>query len=237
MSTSNRTLSGRRVVLTGASRGIGLAVARRFLDEGAELLGVGHTPSHLALARVELARFGPALQLMEADVSIPESAESIRRAVEERWGALDLLINNAAILVRSRSFEAERPSDFSMTLATNLLAPHRLILALLPLLRKGRLPRIINVSSGAGGLANRGQDFPSYRLSKLALNRLTLMLADQLKDEVSVLALDPGWVKTEMGGDDAPEELEAAVERTVAAALASPSLTGTFLMGDTEMPW
>jgi NAD(P)-dependent dehydrogenase (short-subunit alcohol dehydrogenase family) len=237
MSKRSGTLPGRRVVLTGASRGIGLAVARRLLEERAEVLGVGRTPSHLARARVELARFGSALQLLHVDVSRPESAESIRRAVEQRWGALDLLINNAAIMVRSRSFEAEGPSDLAMTLATNFLAPHRLILALLPLLRRGNLPRIINVSSAAGMLADRGGDFPSYRLSKLALNRLTLMLADELRGEVSVLALDPGWVKTEMGGDDAPEELEAAAERAVAAAVASPSLTGKFLKGATEMPW
>jgi len=230
-------LRGKRVVLTGASRGIGLAVTRRFLEEGAEILGVGRTPSSLAQARADLASFGPAVQFVQADVSRPESAEWIRRAVEERWGALDLLINNAAIMVRSRSFEAEGPSDLAMTLATNLLAPHRLILALLPLLKRGALPRIINVSSAAGMLADRGSDFPSYRLSKLALNRLTLLLADQLKGEVSVLALDPGWVKTEMGGDAAPEELDAAVKRTVAAAVASPTLTGKFLKGATEMPW
>jgi NAD(P)-dependent dehydrogenase (short-subunit alcohol dehydrogenase family) len=237
MSNGNGILPGRRIVLTGVSRGIGLAVARRLLEEGAELLGVGRTLSHLARAQVELARFGSALQLLHADVSTPESAESITRAVEQRWGALDLLINNAAIMIRSRSFEAEGPSDLATTLATNLLAPHRLILALLPLLRRGHLPRIINVSSAAGVLADRGSDFPSYRLSKLALNRLTLLLADQLKGEVSVLALDPGWVRTEMGGDDAPDEVEAAAERTVAAVVASPSLTGKFLKGATEMPW
>jgi NAD(P)-dependent dehydrogenase (short-subunit alcohol dehydrogenase family) len=225
------------VVLTGASRGIGLAVARRFLEEGAEVLGVGRTPSHLTQARRELTPYEPAVQLVQADVSGPDSAEAIRRLVEGRWGALDLLINNAAIMVRARSFAAEKPSDLAMTLATNLVAPHRLTLALLPLLRRGNRPRVINVSSGAGMQADRGRDYPSYRLSKLALNRWTLMLAEELKDQVSVLALDPGWVKTEMGGADAPEELEAAVERTVAAALAPPGLTGKFLKGATEMPW
>ncbi len=188
-------------------------------------------------ARIDLSPFGRAFRLLQADVSRPESAEWIRRAVEERWGALDLLINNSAILVRARSFEAERPTDLEMTLGTNLLGPHRLILALLPLLRRGSNPRIINVSSAAGMLADPGSDLPSYRLSKLALNRLTLMLADQLKGEGPVLALDPGWVRTEMGGDSAPEGIETAVERTVAAAVASPSLTGRFLKGTTEMPW
>ena len=237
MSNHGGALRGKRVVLTGASRGIGLAVARRLLEYGAELLGVGRTASHLAGARVELGRFGSAAQLLCVDVSRPDSAESIRRAVEERWGALDLLINNAAVLVQATSFEAEKPGDFATTLGTNLLAPHRLILALLPLLRRGTLPRIINISSAAGMLADRGGDIPSYRLSKLALNRLTLMLADQLKGEVSVLALDPGWVKTEMGGDDASEEIEAAVERVVAAVAAPPSLTGKFVKGTAELPW
>jgi NAD(P)-dependent dehydrogenase (short-subunit alcohol dehydrogenase family) len=74
-------------------------------------------------------------------------------------------------------------------------------------------------------------------LSRLALNRLTLMLAYQLRGEVSVLALEPSWVKTEMGGKDAPEEIEAAVERTLAAAVAPPSLTGKFLKGTAELPW
>ena len=230
-------LKGKRVVLTGATRGIGLAVARRLLDAGAEILGVGRSPTSVRQARLELGRFGRACRLLRADVSKSASAERIRRTAEARWGALDLLINNAAILVRAHSFESERPDDLETTLATNLLAPHRLILTLLPLLSRAREPRIINISSGVGMLGELGGDIPSYRLSKLALNRLTLMLANHLQGEISVLALDPGWVKTEMGGKDAPEEVEAAVERTVAAAVAPPLLTGQFMKGTVELPW
>ena len=123
-------------------------------------------------------------------------------------------------------------------MTTNLMAPYRWCRALLPALERGREPRIVNVSSGAGNLASMQlTDIPTYRLSKWALNGLTLLLAGELKGRVSVNAFDPGWVKTDLGGPRAPgSPTESAV-----GALALVTLpfveSGKFWKDGAEIPF
>jgi NAD(P)-dependent dehydrogenase (short-subunit alcohol dehydrogenase family) len=128
-----------------------------------------------------------------------------------------------------RSFEDEPGLGFERTLEVNLLAPYRLTLELLPLLRRGDEPRIVNVGSGAGtfeGLRQGG--IASYRLSKWALHGMTMLLATHLAGEVAVNAFDPGWVKTELGGPNAPgSPVDSAVGALAVVALPF-SVTGRF---------
>jgi len=200
-------LSGRRILITGVSRGVGLETARLFLAEGAEVLGVARDPDRLELARRELDASGSRLRVLAADVGEKGAPAELARAVEERWGALDVLFNNAGVQIdgTTRGITAGDEAVLEAAMATNLMAPYRLCRALLPALERGREPRIVNVSSGAGNLASMQlTDIPTYRLSKWALNGLTLLLAGELRGRVSVNAFDPGWVKTDLGGPRAP---------------------------------
>jgi NAD(P)-dependent dehydrogenase (short-subunit alcohol dehydrogenase family) len=199
-------LAGRRIVLTGASRGVGYAIAKRILPEGARVLGIARDASRLGVATDSLRSAGEFTPLA-VDLCDPNAPTRVASAVRETWGGLDILVNNAAILIDggAKCFEDEPGGSLERTQESNLLAPHRLTLALLPLLRLGREPRIVNVGSGAGTFEGvRLAGIASYRLSKWALHGYTMMLASQLAGQVAVNAFDPGWVKTDLGGPNAP---------------------------------
>lgn len=234
------TLAGRRIVITGVSRGVGLETARLFLAEGAEVLGVARDGARLELARRELAGAPGQLSVLAADVAEPEAAPRIAAAVAQRWGALDVLLNNAGVQIDGDASGLVDGSEsvLERSFAINMLGPYRLCLALLPLLRKGREPRIANVSSGAGTFAAmKDRKIASYRLSKWALNGLTLLLSGELAGEVAVNAFDPGWVKTELGGPNAPgSPLESA--RGALAIVTLPfAETGKFWKDGREIPF
>jgi len=234
-----RALQGKRVVLTGISRGIGLETAGVFLREGADVIGVSRDPHRLDAAMSELRQLGP-VSAVQVDLGRPDSAQAILAAALERWGAVDLLINNAAIGGRGASFEEETPDDLVDTVQVNVFGPHYLTHALLPLLLRGREPRIINVSSGAGmmkGRIDRLADMASYRLSKLALTGMSLLWANALRGRVSVLALNPGRIGTDMGGPHAAEDPPAGARRLLDAALLPWEVTGVFVDGARVVPW
>jgi len=228
---------GKRIVLTGVSRGIGFVCAHALLKKGASVLGVARDAERLKRSSRELSRLGD-FAALSVDVGDRHTGAAVARRVRDRWGALDVLINNAAILASSHDFESEAPDLLEKTLRINVIGPHRLILALFPFLRKGEDPRIVNVTSGAGMarcLRTELSD-PSYRLSKYCLNGLTLQYARLMKGTVAVNSLDPGWVRTDMGGLDAPEEPERAGERVIALLRKPHTETGKVWYGESEIP-
>jgi NAD(P)-dependent dehydrogenase (short-subunit alcohol dehydrogenase family) len=222
-------LAGRRVLVTGVSRGIGFETAKRFLREGASVLGVSRNESRLAAALEELRPLGD-VSVVCVDLSDPASPERVRAAVAKRWGALDVLFNNAAIMENSgdpRTFEDEAAHALEHSLQSNVLAPFRLTMELLPLLRAGREPRIVNVGSGAGTFEGiRLGGIASYRLSKWTLHGLTILLSTHLAGEIAVNALDPGWVKTDLGGPNAPGSPVDSAEGALAVVTLPFSATG-----------
>jgi NAD(P)-dependent dehydrogenase (short-subunit alcohol dehydrogenase family) len=222
-------LEGRRVLITGVSRGIGLQTAKRFLQEGASVLGVARSESRLAAALEALRPLGD-VSVVRADLGEPESPARLRDAVAERWGALDILFNNAAIMENAgdpRTFEDEAGHALADSLQANVLAPFRLTMMLLPLLRAGREPRIVNVGSGAGTFEGiRLEGIASYRLSKWALHGLAILWSTHLAGEIAVNAFDPGWVKTDLGGPNAPGSPVDSAEGALAVATLPFSATG-----------
>jgi NAD(P)-dependent dehydrogenase (short-subunit alcohol dehydrogenase family) len=228
---TSRLLEGRRIVLTGVSRGIGYETTKVFLAEGARVLGVGKDIKRLAQAAESLSPLGDFVAL-HADLSEDDSAGRVAAAVRERWGALDVLFNNAAILVNGgklRSFEDEPSGSFERSLETNLIAPYRLTMSLLPLLRKGREPRIVNVGSGAGTSEGvRLTGIASYRLSKWALHGMTVLFATHLLGKIAVNAFDPGWVKTDLGGPNAPGSPVESAQGALAVVTLPFAVTGKF---------
>lgn len=222
-------LKGRRILLTGASRGIGRETVMLFAKEGAELIGVARDGELLR----SLSREHPGFEGIAGDINDRGLGQRLAAAVEKRWGALDLLINNAAIQEYNAGFHAEPLDALERNLTTNVLAAHWLIHALLPLLERGHEPRIINVSSGAGKLSAVRDEpsMPAYRLSKLLLNGLTLSYAADLRGRVAVSSLDPGWLKTSLGGPNAPGEPVDGAVRMLAVATQPFSVTGGFWYG------
>ena len=233
-----RLLSGRRIVLTGVSRGVGLALAREFLKHGASVLGIAKNRARLEGVAIELEQIGSgdfswtAIDLAEADAPTRLAA-----AAGERWGALDMLINNAGVqLSHVHGFEHEPAGTLEQSMAINLYAPYYASLACLSLLRRGHEPRIIQVGSGAGDFANMNSPgIPSYRLSKWALHGLTMLLAAQLAPEIAVNAFDPGWVKTDLGGPKAPGTVAEAADGALKLALLPFSVTGKFYKNGSEI--
>lgn len=226
-----KRLEGRRILLTGVSRGVGYETAKRFLSEGARVFGIAKDESRLRQASEALAPLGD-FGTLQLDLVMSDAPSRAAEAVHKHWGALDVLFNNAAILIQARgsgSFEDEDPGSLERTLDTNLLAPFRLTMALLPLLRAGREPRIVNVGSGAGTFEDmRRKGLASYRLSKWALHGMTLLLATQLAGEMAVNAFDPGWVRTDMGGSNAPGDPGESADGALAVATLPFATTGKF---------
>lgn len=233
-------LTGKTVVLTGVSRGVGLATARVLLDAGAQLLGVAQDSDRLGRASEELRGRAPdRFFSLQADLSRPDFADGVRAAAERHFEKLDILINNAGVMLWRDAEITEEPAGIlEQTLEVNLLGPHRLLRELLPLLLRAKEPRVLNVSSGAGthhGLTEPG--IASYRVSKWALNGLTLAQARELEGRVSVNALDPGWLRTDLGGPKAPGVAEDGADGILRTLALPFSETGKFFKAGVEIPW
>ena len=230
------SFQGKRIVITGVSRGIGYGAAKLFLAAGADVFGTARDPERLEQRAKELKALGP-FKTFAADLSDPAAPKKVAEAVSRHWAALDLLVNNAGVSSWSKDFKTEGVDALERDMRVNLFAPHALTFHLLTLLRNGDEPRVINVSSGAG-MRQSMVESPigaSYRLSKYALNGLTMLWAGQLKGEVAVNSLDPGWLKTDLGGPEAPGEPIDGGRRVLALAALDPEVTGKFFFGDKEV--
>ncbi len=200
-------LNNRRILLTGVSRGVGFETAKLFLAEGASVIGVARDAARLEQASRELEKISPGrYHALCVRLGAPGFEEQIKAAILAQWDGLDVLFNNAGVMLcHEPGISGEPAGVLEDSLEVNLLAPFRLTRALLPLLAKGHEPRVVHVTSGAGTLdALWEPGIAAYRLSKWALNGLTVLQAAELKGKIAVNALDPGWVKTDLGGEKAP---------------------------------
>lgn len=231
------TLKGRRIVITGVTRGIGYETAKLFLQEGADIIGVGKQEESIKKVAKEFYSYGP-FQGIACDISMPGFQDNIVDTVNKRWGALDVLMNNAGIMIAWESLMKDSVDSLKQMMEVNLMAPFMLTRALIPFLLKGNEPRIINTSSGAGKLeALHNTNIAGYRLSKWSLNGLTILLSTEFKDRIAVNSFDPGWVKTDMGGEQAPgSPVESAQGALALATLPFPQ-TGKFWHAGKEITY
>jgi NAD(P)-dependent dehydrogenase (short-subunit alcohol dehydrogenase family) len=229
-------LQGKRVVLTGASRGVGYHSARMLLAAGAQVFGTARDEARLTRVAAELGGLGDFTPFV-ADLADPDAPRRIAEAVTRKWPALDVLINNAAVQMWKPGWHAEGLAVFHEHFRINVAAQHELIYHLTAALRAGDHPRIVNVSSGAGKLAvlRENADGATYKFTKFALNGLTLLWARELHGVVAVNSLDPGWLKTDLGGPNAPGE-PADGGRRMLEILGLPwEITGRFWYGGEEI--
>ncbi len=195
--------SGGVALVTGANRGIGKEVARQLAASGYEVLLSARDGGQASAAAEELgASTGGTVWALTLDVADPSSIEKAAETVREQGRGLDVLVNNAGVGTDfGVSGTAPDFDAMQRALDTNFFGAYRLTIALLELLRKSPHPRIVNVSSGMGGVAEMGGWSPGYRVSKAAMNAMTRILATELKGEgVLVNSACPGFVKTDMGG-------------------------------------
>ena len=174
------------------------------------------------------------------DVANASSIEKAAAEISSRYDWLDVLINNAGINYDTWETveNAEIDGTVIETIRTNLLGPWRMCLAFLPLLRKSRAGRIVNVSSESGSLANMGAGPPAYQITKAALNALTRTLAGELRGtSILVNAVCPGWVATDMGGTGGRPVADGANGILWAATLPDNGPTGGFFRDGKPLPW
>jgi NAD(P)-dependent dehydrogenase (short-subunit alcohol dehydrogenase family) len=176
----------------------------------------------------------------QLDVADPESVDRLSRSVEEEFGRLDVLVNNAGIT----NDEGQRGVDADLervreALETNLLGAWRLCEAAIPFMRRHGYGRIVNISTGMAALEDMGGGSPGYRVSKTGLNALTRILASELRGSgILVNSVCPGWVQTDMGGSRAPRPVEEGAEGAVwAATLPNNGPTGGFFRDRRPVPW
>jgi NAD(P)-dependent dehydrogenase (short-subunit alcohol dehydrogenase family) len=225
--------SGGTALVTGANRGIGREVARQLSERGYDVLLGARDAEKASVAAQELAASTRGnVRALRLDVSDPASIEDAAESVRAQTGRLDVLVNNAGIGADfGVSGTAPDFDAIERTLQTNFYGAYRLTIALLDLLRASAHPRIVNVSSGMGGVAEMGGWSPGYRVSKAALNALTRILSVELKPErFLVNSACPGFVKTDMG---APMGAQKPVEEGAAgivwlATLPDDGPTGGF---------
>lgn len=222
------------VLITGAARGIGLAAAKLLTERGARVI---ISSRDAARARDASARLG--CENVQLDLTDQASVDQAAASIRQRFGHLDVLVNNSAILLdHYASLLQLKPETLSETLATNLVGTLRVTQAFVPLLQKSADPRIINVSSGAGQLDGEPQPWaPAYSISKTALNMLTQQLTAALPQMI-VNSMCPGWCRTDMGGSDATRSPEEGADTAVWLALDAPvTLRGKFVKDRREISW
>ncbi len=249
---SPATSSTQRIALvTGANKGIGFEVVRQLARKGFRVFlsardsdaGVaavkklndeaGSTAADLATGHASLVTF------LKVDISDPDSIDSAAREFSRQADHLDSLVNNAGILLdNDKDVLTTTPDIFEDTLRTNTLGPLLVAQAFVPMLKKSNAPRIVNVSSGGGQLADGADGWaPAYCISKTALNGVTVQLAAALP-KFAVNSVCPGWVRTDMGGSNATRSVAEGASGIVWLACEAPqSLTAKFVRDRKTIPW
>jgi len=231
-------------VVTGANRGIGLEVCRQLADRGILVILTSRDKDSGLIACEELQKNELAARHHSLDVTHAASIEGLALFMEKEFGRCDILINNAGIFPDTDSgspgsiFTA-RTDTINKALVTNVYGPLLMCQALIPLMRKNNYGRIINISSGLGQLSEMGGSYPAYRISKTAINALTRMLNAELEGtNILVNSMCPGWVKTRMGGPEAPRSVEEGADTAVwLATLPDNGPRGKFFRDRKEIPW
>lgn len=226
-------------LVTGANRGIGLEVTRQLAQTGMTVILGSRDPAKGEAAAAPMIEAGLEVLPQPLDVTGLDSIAYLAQLVEQRFGRLDVLVNNAGILYDT--WQQASNADLAVVqeaIATNTLGPWHMAQAFLPLLRRSLRGRIVNVSSGAGALSSMGAGTPAYSTSKAALNAFTRLLGAELQGTgILVNAVCPGWVATEMGGSGGRPVAEGAAGIVWAATLLDDGPTGGFFRDGKPLDW
>ncbi|MFT7267003.1 MAG: NAD(P)-dependent dehydrogenase (short-subunit alcohol dehydrogenase family) [Porticoccus sp.] len=243
--------SGKIVFITGGNRGLGFETAKRLGSLGMTLLIGSRKLSNGQLAVNQLQALGYNAETIHYDAREPRLVDAVCKHIDDKYGKLDVLVNNAGILLEQvmdkNSSSSVSPAVLEETFQINVFAIVVLTQKLLPLIKKSDAGRIVNLSSILGShTLHSMKNSPiepakafAYNASKSALNAYTIHLAHELRDtSVKVNSAHPGWVKTELGGPDAPMEIVDSYKTcTRLATLDSKGPTGGFFHEEDTLPW
>jgi len=232
----------KRILITGASRGIGLEICTQLMTDGHDVLAT-YRSKKTAGSLLDLNDDAKNLHTFEMDVDSSDSVKSAMSEISKRFSSLDLVFNNAGILDWSPLDEVS-PDSFRSIYETNVIGVFRVSEAAIPLLRNGHEPLIVNLSSRLGSIELRGNSqlggAIAYQCSKAALNMLTKQMSiDYAKHGVRAISISPGWVKTDMGGEEAKYEVPESVKLFLSRInQLPPESNGIFMGEDGEIiPW
>jgi NAD(P)-dependent dehydrogenase (short-subunit alcohol dehydrogenase family) len=237
----------RTALVTGGNRGMGFETCRQLAKLGYRVVMTCRDRNKGEKALQLLQGAGLSVHFHRLDVDSDEDIALLLQWLEDHGGRCDVLVNNAGILTdggglsggdAASVFRTDR-ATLRQHLETNTLSPLMLSLAVLPLMRRHGYGRIVNVSSGMGQLSDMGGHFPGYRISKTALNAATRILAAEISEpNIKVNALCPGWVRTDMGGQNADRSIEQGVETTVwLATLPDDGPSGGYFRDKQAIDW
>ena len=238
-------------LITGANRGIGFETAKGLAALGITvILGTRDIIKGQAAAQ-QLQDLGFKAEAIEYDANQSQSADSVYEYIDEHYGKLDILVNNAGILQEQLMGKNNSTSVSTVvlqqTFQTNLFAVIALTQKLLPLIKKAPAGRIVNLSSILASLTLHSMPKSpidpakafAYNASKTALNAYTIHLARELRDtNIKVNSAHPGWVKTSVGGANAPMEVEDSAKTSIQlATLNDDGASGGFFHDGEALPW
>lgn len=226
------------IVITGANRGIGFEIARRLTQLGHHVIVTARNANKGKEATEKLSAQGWKTKFCQLDVTRAADINNLKDCIQEYFGRLDVLINNAGILQGSEDSIQVSKDSVLKHLETNFIGPLLLSQQLIPLLKKSKDGRIINFSSSMARLSAPGPGTAAYRFSKVAINGLTAMMAaDLMHTNIKVNSMDPGWVKTEMGGAGANRSVAEGADTAVWLATAPNIATGKFYRDRELLEW
>jgi NAD(P)-dependent dehydrogenase (short-subunit alcohol dehydrogenase family) len=232
---------GRIALVTGGNRGIGYEICRQLAAQGVAVVLTARDAAKGKAAVKTLNESGLNAEFQRLDVTSCRSIRACVAAVAERRGRIDVLVNNAGIMIdpRGSHFLDSKLDTYRDTLETNLFGPLQLAQAVIPLMKAHRYGRIVNLSSGLGQLSEMSMGTPAYRISKTAVNALTRILAGEFRESnVLVNSMCPGWVRTGMGGESAPRTAQEAADTAVwLATLSDDGPTGGFFRDRQPLSW
>ncbi len=226
----------RLAVITGASQGLGRETARQLSTRGIRVVLTGRDKGALARAASGLAN----AEIRVLDVADDTSVADFFDWLEETHGRIDVLVNNAGRIygAHGASVLGTDTATLAEAINNNALSAHRMIRKALPMMADAGYGRIVNVSSGMGALHDMGAGAVPYRVSKAAMNAITILSAHEATGSVKVNAVCPGWVRTEMGGPSASRDIESGATGIVwAATLPEDGANGGFFRDGQAIAW
>ena len=236
MESTNKKIA----IVTGANRGIGFETCRQLSRQGIFTILTSRDEKKGAAAVETLVKEGGDLIYHQLDVSDIESITRLDSYVRENFDRCDILVNNAGVFMDRGKSIFDVPLDtLKETLEINSLGALNMCRAFLPIMRNHKYGRIVNVSSSMGRMSTMGSHSAAYRISKVVMNAMTLIIADEVSDgNIKINSMAPGWVRSDMGGPSAPRSLAQGAD-TIAwlATLPEDGPTGGFFEDRLPIAW